>query len=43
MRESELRQVFEKTSGHCHFCGDPLEFDRRGWAEKMDGHWRSIT
>ena len=26
-------KVFEKTKGHCHFCGDPVEFDKRGWAD----------
>lgn len=39
MQEAALREVFEKTGGHCHFCGDSLEFDRRGWSEHLDGHW----
>jgi len=25
MTESERRKVFDKTSGHCHFCGDALD------------------
>jgi 5-methylcytosine-specific restriction endonuclease McrA len=25
-----LQTIFSKTSGHCHFCGDPLIFKRRG-------------
>ncbi len=28
--ETTLREVFEKTGGICHCCGDALEFDRRG-------------
>ncbi len=39
MREYELRAIFDKTSGHCHFCGDPIKFENRGWALTMDGHW----
>ena len=34
-----LHKIFGKTSGHCHFCGDPLVFERRGWSDKQDGHW----
>jgi 5-methylcytosine-specific restriction endonuclease McrA len=25
-----LVRIFQKTSGHCHFCGDPLDFDKVG-------------
>jgi len=39
MIERELRDVFSKTSGHCHFCGDPINFENRGWSATMDGHW----
>lgn len=39
MQDRELRSIFDKTSGHCHFCGDPLKFESRGWTEKPDGHW----
>ena len=39
MTENQLRQVFDRTRGHCHFCGDPLEFEMRGWASKLAGHW----
>jgi hypothetical protein len=39
MRESDLREIFDKTNGHCHFCGDPIEFGNRGWSEKPDEHW----
>lgn len=39
MNETSLREVYDKTSGHCHFCGDPVKFENRGWSEKPDGHW----
>jgi len=39
MHAGALRTVFDKTKGHCHFCGDPLTFVNRGWAELADGHW----
>src|SRR5580704_9492043 len=39
MTEKNLRQIFEKTSGHCHFCGDPIKFANRGFSEIPDGHW----
>ena len=40
MREKQLRQIWEKTQGHCHFCGDPIEFEKRGWREgDLTGYW----
>jgi len=39
MGERELRQIFDKTQGHCHFCGDPIQFEKRGWSAEMHGHW----
>lgn len=30
MREAVLHDIFQKTGGHCHFCGDKLEFEKRG-------------
>ena len=39
MRESQLRAIYERTSGHCHFCGDRVVFSKRGWAAKLRGHW----
>ena len=39
MTKSELREIFDKTTGHCHFCGDPLVFENRGWSPEWDGHW----
>ena len=31
---STLRQIFERTSGHCHFCGDSLILEK--YASKRD-------
>lgn len=40
MTEAQLQQIFQKTRGHCHFCGDPLQFHRRGWrAKNLPGFW----
>jgi 5-methylcytosine-specific restriction endonuclease McrA len=39
MRGATLRRIFDKTAGHCHFCGDAILFENRGWADKPDGHW----
>lgn len=30
MNQAVLRAIFNKTAGHCHFCGDvPLKVDPR--------------
>jgi hypothetical protein len=39
MRESRLREIYDRTKGHCHFCGDPVIFERRGWAPDLKGYW----
>jgi hypothetical protein len=39
MTESQLRALYDRTIGHCHFCGDPVVFDRRGWASALEGYW----
>lgn len=39
MFKTQLRTIFMKTNGHCHFCGDLLFFENRGWCEKPKGHW----
>ena len=39
MNESKLRAIWKKTDGHCHFCGDPVEFEKRGWNEDLSGYW----
>lgn len=28
--QARLRAVFARTRGHCHFCGDRLEFESHG-------------
>lgn len=38
MREIGLRAIFDKTSAHCHFCGDKVTFDNRGWSDTPEGH-----
>lgn len=37
MTEPERQKVFDKTGGHCHFCGDRLELDDH--ASGSDGAW----
>src|SRR5713226_2118670 len=40
MTKAELRQIWEKTQGHCHCCGDPVEFYKRGWRDgDLAGYW----
>ena len=37
--DSQLTEVFNRTKGHCHFCGDPLIFDSYGKADRTEGAW----
>ena len=30
MNDETLRQIYQKTNGHCHFCGDRLSFNNYG-------------
>jgi hypothetical protein len=40
MTQEELRHIWQKTEGHCHFCGDPVVFETRGWVEgDLTGYW----
>jgi len=40
MREKQLHQIWDKTQGHCHFCGDAVEFEKRGWRDgDLTGYW----
>ncbi len=40
MTLDELRRIWQKTEGHCHFCGDPVIFERRGWIDgDLSGYW----
>jgi 5-methylcytosine-specific restriction endonuclease McrA len=36
---TQLAEVFNRTKGHCHFCGDPLVFERYGRADHEAGSW----
>jgi 5-methylcytosine-specific restriction endonuclease McrA len=40
MKDSQLHQIWKKTQGHCHFCGDSVEFEKRGWRDgDLTGYW----
>ncbi len=40
MDSKTLREIWDKTKGHCHFCGDPVTFELRGWKEgSLKGYW----
>ncbi len=41
LNNEKLKSVFNKTSGHCHFCGDPLSLKKYGLKDinKTAGFW----
>ena len=40
MTEVQLRQIWKKTNGHCHFCGDPVSLRKRGYrSQRSDRSW----
>lgn len=40
MTELQLRAIWQKTNGHCHFCGDPVSLRKRGYRrQRADGCW----
>ena len=40
MRREQLWQVWIRTRGHCHFCGDAVVFSKRGWRSgSLRGYW----
>jgi hypothetical protein len=40
MTETLLHEIWNKTNGHCHFCGDPVSFRKRGYRrQRADGCW----
>src|SRR5216683_6825436 len=41
MPTSPVRAIFDMFNEHCHFCGDKIEFNKRGFAPHMDGHWEN--
>lgn len=40
---AKLVTVFNKTNGHCHFCGDSLVFEKYGvkYSDNLDGSWEA--
>lgn len=40
---SKLKAIFEKTKGHCHFCGDSLILEKYGVKNinDLDGAWET--
>jgi len=40
---SKLVAVFNKTNGHCHFCGDPLILEKYGVKDinNLEGSWEA--
>ncbi len=37
---AKLRAIYNKTKGHCHFCGDPVDYAKRGWRSgDLTGFW----
>lgn len=43
MNNKQLKTIFNKTKGHCHFCGDPLVLQRYGCKdiEDLAGAWEA--
>jgi len=42
LTEEQRLQVFDKTGGRCHFCGDELVFEKRGkWHGPDSGAWEA--
>ena len=41
LSDASLKVIFDKTAGHCHFCGDPLVLAKYGWKDpdELDGAW----
>jgi len=40
MRKDSKEAIFGKTNGHCHFCGDKIDFDKYGKDfEDEPGNW----
>jgi len=32
--KNKIKEIFSKTKGHCHFCGDPLILEKV-WMERF--------
>ena len=37
--DNKLAEIFDRTKGHCHFCGDHLVFEGYGKTEASEGAW----
>jgi len=37
--DTQLAEVFNRTKGHCHFCGDPLAFESYGKTDQEESAW----
>lgn len=40
---SSLQAIFQRTEGHCHFCGDPLILEKYGCSDinDLEGAWEA--
>lgn len=41
MLTKKLQQIFNRTNGHCHFCGDKLIFEKYGLRKDENGAWEA--
>jgi len=43
LSNKNLKEVFDKTKGHCHFCGDVVVFKKYGCKDvnKLAGAWEA--
>ena len=41
MTTKKLQQIFDRTNGHCHFCGDRLVFEKYGIRADENGTWEA--
>ncbi len=40
LTEGQFREIWKKTNGHSHFCGDPVSLRKRGYrSQRADGCW----
>lgn len=37
--KDQRKEIFDRTNGHCHFCGDPLIFESYGKLDQEQGAW----
>lgn len=37
--DNQLAEIFNRTKGHCHFCGDPLVLEMYGKVDNEEGTW----